>query len=553
MTHPTRLTTRALALAGGTAVLATLLAAPAAAQAARRVTINPYIEASQTLYADLNGGDVLTYTSLAAGVDAAIETQRVSGQLSYRYERRFGWGDDLGDQDIHSGLARVDARVTRNLTLEAAGIATRARSDIRGAAPGLLVGNVDNVSQLYSVFAGPSFTDTFGPVVFNANYRLGYTKVETPTFGDTAVGGRRLDYYDDSIGNTATASATVAPGSIAPFGITLSGAYDRETASQLKQRYEGYYGRGDILQPISPYVALTAGVGYETIETSQKDAVVDATGTPVLDRDGRFITNAASPRRIAYRTDGVYYDAGVIWRPNRRTSVEAHVGKRYGSLSYTGTATYQASQSVGLSVNVYDGVQTFGRQLRTGIGNLPTSFLTGQQQGFGQQFNGCVFGTTGAAPGGCLNDVFQSISTASYRARGVDGVIVATRGRSTFGAGLGYANRKLYAPNFAPGIVVTGIEDQSYYGQLFYQRSLTQASGVNADLFANYYDPGVANIAPEDVSGDDGVWSYGATGTYYHNFGRLGTTASLGLYSFKVGDFDSEWSAQALIGARYQF
>ncbi|PTQ65960.1 hypothetical protein C8J45_101824 [Sphingomonas sp. PP-CE-3G-477] len=553
MTQPTRLTTRALALAGGTAVLATLLAAPAAAQAARRVTINPYIEASQTLYADLNGGDVLTYTSLAAGVDAAIETQRVSGQLSYRYERRFGWGDDLGDQDIHSGLARVDARVTRNLTLEAAGIATRARSDIRGAAPGLLVGNVDNVSQLYSVFAGPSFTDTFGPVVFNANYRLGYTKVETPTFGDTAVGGRRLDYYDDSIGNTATASATVAPGSIAPFGITLSGAYDRETASQLKQRYEGYYGRGDILQPISPYVALTAGVGYETIETSQKDAVVDATGTPVLDRDGRFITNAASPRRIAYRTDGVYYDAGVIWRPNRRTSVEAHVGKRYGSLSYTGTATYQASQSVGLSVNVYDGVQTFGRQLRTGIGNLPTSFLTGQQQGFGQQFNGCVFGTTGAAPGGCLNDVFQSISTASYRARGVDGVIVATRGRSTFGAGLGYSNRKLYAPNFAPGIVVTGIEDQSYYGQLFYQRSLTQASGVNADLFANYYDPGVANIAPEDVSGDDGVWSYGATGTYYHNFGRLGTTASLGLYSFKVGDFDSEWSAQALIGARYQF
>ncbi len=553
MTQPTRLTTRALALAGGTAVLATLLAAPAAAQAARRVTINPYIEASQTLYADLNGGDVLTYTSLAAGVDAAIETQRVSGQLSYRYERRFGWGDDLGDQDIHSGLARVDARVTRNLTLEAAGIATRARSDIRGAAPGLLVGNVDNVSQLYSVFAGPSFTDTFGPVVFNANYRLGYTKVETPTFGDTAVGGRRLDYYDDSIGNTATASATVAPGSIAPFGITLSGAYDRETASQLKQRYEGYYGRGDILQPISPYVALTAGVGYETIETSQKDAVVDATGTPVLDRDGRFITNAASPRRIAYRTDGVYYDAGVIWRPNRRTSVEAHVGKRYGSLSYTGTATYQASQSVELSVNVYDGVQTFGRQLRTGIGNLPTSFLTGQQQGFGQQFNGCVFGTTGAAPGGCLNDVFQSISTASYRARGVDGVIVATRGRSTFGAGLGYANRKLYAPNFAPGIVVTGLEDQSYYGQLFYQRSLTQASGVNADLFANYYDPGVANIAPEDVSGDDGVWSYGATGTYYHNFGRLGTTASLGLYSFKVGDFDSEWSAQALIGARYQF
>ncbi|SFN74129.1 hypothetical protein [Sphingomonas sp. OK281] len=542
-----RLSTRSIAGAGSVMTLAAL-AVPAVAQETRRVTITPYIEASQVLDADLNGGDTLTYTSLAAGVDAAIATPRVAGQVSYRYERRFAWNDDVGDNDIHSGLARVDAKLNHNFTIEAGGIATRTRSDIRGAAPGILVGNDDNVSQVYAVYAGPSFTSTAGPVTFNANYRLGYTKVETPTFADTSIGGQRLDYYDDSIGHTANASATVAPGMIAPFGVTLSGAYDRETASQLKQRYEGYYGRGDVLQPISPYVALTAGVGYEKIETSQKDALVDATGAPVLDDDGRFVTNAASPRRIAYRTDGIYYDAGVVWRPNRRTSVEGHIGKRYGSLSYTGTATYQASQSIGLAVNVYDGVQTFGRQLRTGLSNLPTSFVSGQQQGFGQQFNGCVFGSSGAQPGACLDDVFQSISTSSYRARGIDGVLVATRGRSTWGAGLGYASRKLYAPSLAPGVVVSGLDDQSYYGQLFYGRVLTAVSGVNANLFVNYYDSGV-----EDITGDTSVWSYGGTGTYYRNFGRLGTTASVGLYSFKVGDLDSDWSAQALIGARYQF
>ena len=543
----TRLSLRSLAR-GGSALSLVALAMPATAQETRRVTVRPYIEASQILDADLSGGDTLTYTSLAAGVDATIATPRVAGQVSYRYERRFAWNDDVGDNDVHSGLARVDAKVTRNLTIEAGGIATRTRSDIRGAAPGLLVGNVDNVAQLYAVYAGPSFNGMAGPVTLNANYRLGYTKVETPTFADTRIGGQRLDYYDDSIGHSATASASVAPGLVAPFGVTLSGAYDRETASQLKQRYEGYYGRGDVLQPISPYVALTAGVGYEKIETSQKDALVDATGAPVLDEDGRFVTNPDSPRRIAYRTDGLYYDAGVVWRPNRRTSVEGHVGKRYGSLSYTGTATYQASQSVGLAVNVYDGVQTFGRQLRTGLGNLPTSFISGQQQGFGQQFNGCVFGSSGAQPGACLDDVFQSISTSSYRARGIDGVLIATRGRSTWGAGLGYASRKLYAPRLSPGVVVSGLDDQSYYGQLFYGRSLTPVSGINADLFVNYYDSGV-----EDITGDTSVWSYGGTGTYYRNFGRLGTTASLGLYSFKVGDLDSDWSAQALIGARYQF
>nr|WP_244654835.1 hypothetical protein [Sphingomonas sp. CFBP 13733] len=519
-------------------------------QGTRRVVVRPYIEATQILDADLSGGDVLTYTSLAAGVDAAVSTARINGQVSYRYERRFAYDDDIGDTDIHSGLARVEAQLTRNLSLEAGGIATRSRSDIRGAAPGVLVGNVSNIAQVYAVYGGPNFAAQAGDVAVNANYRLGYTKVETPTFGTAATGGQRLDYYDDSIGHTATASAGFRPGTLLPVGLTASAGFDRETAGQLSQRYQGYFGRGDAVLPVSPYVALTAGLGYERIETSQKDALVDAAGVPVLDRDGRFRTAPGSPRRIAYRTDGLYYDAGVIWRPNRRTSVEARIGERYGSLSFTGTATYQASKDVGVAVNVYDGVQTFGRQLRTGLANLPTSFLA-PNQGFAQQFNGCVFGATGAAPGGCLDDVFQSISTSSYRARGIDAVLVATRGRTTFGGGIGYANRRLFAPRGAPGLVVTGLEDESYYGQLYFARSLSSVSGISATAFVNYFDSQLGGGFV--TAGDGGVWSYGATGTYYRNFGRLGTTASLGLYSFKVGDFDSDWSAQALLGARYQF
>ncbi|MDY0965808.1 MULTISPECIES: hypothetical protein [Sphingomonas] len=542
---------------GGAAAL--FVAAPALAQSdsasgsgqgARRVVVRPYIEATQILTADLGGGDVLTYTSLAAGVDAAVSTARINGQVSYRYERRFAYDDDIGDTDIHSGLARVEAQLTRNLSLEAGGIATRSRSDIRGAAPGVLVGNVSNIAQVYAVYGGPNFAAQAGDVALNANYRLGYTKVETPTFGTAATGGQRLDYYDDSIGHTATASAGFRPGTLLPVGLTASAGFDRETAGQLSQRYQGYFGRGDAVLPVSPYVALTAGLGYERIETSQKDALVDAAGVPVLDRDGRFRTAPGSPRRIAYRTDGLYYDAGVIWRPNRRTSVEARIGERYGSLSFTGTATYQASKDIGVAVNVYDGVQTFGRQLRTGLANLPTSFLA-PNQGFAQQFNGCVFGATGAAPGGCLDDVFQSISTSSYRARGIDAVLVATRGRTTFGGGIGYANRRLFAPRGAPGLVVTGLEDESYYGQLYFARSLSSVSGINATAFVNYFDSQLGGGFV--TAGDGGVWSYGATGTYYRNFGRLGTTASLGLYSFKVGDFDSDWSAQALLGARYQF
>ena len=267
---------------------------------------------------------------------------------------------------------------------------------------------------------------------------------------------------------------------------------------------------------VSPTIALAGGVGYEKIETSQRDPLLTS-ADPALDEDGRFVTDRNSPRRIAYRTEGVYYDAGVVWRPHRRIEVRGSVGRRYGSTSFTGSLAYQASPTVGYSAVVYDTVTTFGRQLRTGLVNTPTSFRV-QRDPFAQQFGDCVFGTTGASPGGCFDDVFQSISTASYRARGIEGVAVATRGRSTSGAGLGYANRKLYAPNTGSGIVVYGQEDESVYGRLFYSRALTAVSSVDANLFANYYD--------SELQGAEGVWSGGGQAAYNRRFGRLGATAA---------------------------
>src|SRR3546814_14307839 len=83
-------------------------------------------------------------------------------------------------------------------------------------------------------------------------------------------------------------------------------------------------------------VALTAGVGYEELKTSQKDPLLDADGNPVVDDDGRFVADPASPQRITYRTDGIYWDAGVVWRPSPRTQLEAHVGRRYDSWVYFG-------------------------------------------------------------------------------------------------------------------------------------------------------------------------------------------------------------------------
>jgi hypothetical protein len=164
---------------------------------------------------------------------------------------------------------------------------------------------------------------------------------------------------------------------------------------------------------------------------------------------------------------------------------------------------------------------------------------------FGNAFGGCTFGTSGDHPGGCLNDVFQSISSSGYRARGVDAVVVANRGPVQTGIGVGYARRHFFAPETDGSFTINGVDDQSFYAQYFYNRALDSRSSVGANLYADYYDSGIAGAA--------GVYSLGATGTYNRRFGRLDTTASLGLFAYDSKDIDKDVTAQALISARYNF
>ncbi|QTD56451.1 hypothetical protein [Parasphingorhabdus cellanae] len=56
----------------------------------RNVEITPYLEVQQVLVADLkDGSDVLTYTTVAAGLETSIQTRQAEAQVNLRYERRF--------------------------------------------------------------------------------------------------------------------------------------------------------------------------------------------------------------------------------------------------------------------------------------------------------------------------------------------------------------------------------------------------------------------------------------------------------------------------------
>lgn len=509
----------------------------------KNLEVTPYLEVQQVLVADLNNGtDVLTYTSVAAGIDSSLQTRQAEAQVSLRYERRFFYQDNIGDDDIISGLARGSVQVVPNvLSLEAGGIATRSRTDLRGAAPSNTVGDFDNLTQVYSVYAGPSLATNVGALNVAANYRVGYTKVEADDAIILAPGQSPIDVFDESVTHSANASIGMNPGEL-PFGWNVSGGYEREDADQLDQRFEEKYARADVTVPVSPTLALVGGVGYEDIEISERDAVRDVNGVPVVDNDGRLVTDETSPRLLSYDQDGIIWDAGVLWRPSRRTSLEARVGRRYGSTTYAGSLGYQPNENTSLGIAVYDTVSGFGGLLNDSLSSLGTSFISNRNPLSGE-FNGCAFGQTSSF---CFNDALQSASSSSFRARGVNGQLTYAHAGWSTGVGVGYSRRRFFASQLGSLASVDGLVDENYYANFFIGKQINSRSSFDANIYANLLDSGFA--------GAGNVLSLGTNAAYYYQFlpGLQGTVAA-GLDSFHQDGFDSELTASALLGLRYDF
>jgi hypothetical protein len=523
----------------GTLLLGASMALASAAGAETRIT--PYIEVGQILDAELNdGGEVLTYSAVAVGVDATVRDRRTEVQASYRYERYIPWDGDMDDQDIHSGLLRGRMQLVPDLlSIEGGAIASRTRVQYSGASPQLLNGDPENMTQVYSIYAGPSLATRLGILDVTADYRFGFTKVDDE-YSDG--GGFNTDIVDRSTVHNASAGIGLGVGYL-PFGWNLSAGWLREDANQLDQRFDAKYARLDVTVPIARTVALVGGIGYEDIEQTQADFVRDATGAAVIGGDGRFVEDKSKPRLLAYDEDGLIYDAGVVWRPNRRTRLEARAGYRYGGDTYTGSFTYQTGTGSGISINVYDGIQSFGRLTQSGLQGLPTRFDVPRDP-FGNNFTGCVFGAGGAA-GGCLGNAFQSANNANFRNRGVTAIFSGDRGLWSYGVGAGYSNRKYVAPNFDGTFSIDGVTDESWMVQANLGRRLTPVSSVEMALYGNWFDSGTA------VASD--VRSAGATGTYTHQFGRLSAQASVGLDASEQDEFDTYYTGTLLLGARYSF
>ena len=510
----------------------------------QQAEIRPYIEAAQLFTAELEpGNDTVTYTSVAAGVDASVAGRNSAASVSLRYERRFGYDDNSLDGDTVSGVARAGIALAQGLTLEAGALAAQTRVEGNGAATvGGFAGDDSGTSQVYAAYAGPSVHTMAGDVEIEGHYRFGYTKVEAPDAVVLAPSATPADVFDESTTHAAVARAGFRPNTVAPIGLGIGGGWIEQNVSNLDQRVRDRHVRADVTVPVSANVAVVGGVGYEDVEVSSRDAVRDGLGNPVVGPDGRFVTDEAAPRQIAYQTDGLIWDAGVLWRPSRRTSLEAHVGRRYGSMTYFGTFAYAPNSRTSYNVAVYDNVTSFGGVLVDQVAGLPAQFDAFRNPVSGQ-LGGCVAGAEG---GGCFAGALSTVNSAVFRSRGIAASYSYDMGRTQIGTGLGYDRRKFIG---AAGTVlgsVDGLVDETLWYAAYMSTQLDARSVLSADINLAWFESDL------DPSGE--VIGYSASLAYRRNLIRgLSGSAAVGLDGISRENLDELMSASALLGLRYTF
>lgn len=509
----------------------------------RAVTVQPYIEVSQILTAQLSPeSDQLTFTQVAVGVDTSVRGRNSGASVSVRYERNIGYGDDAVDTDTVSGIARgYLSIIPQNLTLQAGALASRSRVDGGGAVSANPLVSDDATSQVYSAYVGPDFQTRAGALEIAGNARVGYNRFEANDAVFNSA-GEQVDVFDDSTTYSGRLAVGTRPGDILPVGVAVSASGFQEDVSNLDQRVRDVYVRGDVTLPVSPTLALVGGVGYEDVEVSSRDAVRDIDGNPVFGDDGRLVTDTASDRLIAFEVDGLLWDAGILWRPSSRTSLEARVGRRYDSTTYYGTFSYVPSERSSFAVNVYDGISGFGGVLNNSLAQLSSDFEA-QRNPLSGDFGGLVQSNDGV---GLINPL-GSIRSSAFRGRGVAASYQQRIGRLNAAIGAGYDRRSFIAAQGTALAPLDGLVDESYYVTGSLSRDIGRSGTLAGNAYASLFQ----------TNGDDNgdLTAFGASAAYSRTIaGRLSARAALA-----VDYFDSEFSdedfatATALLGLRYDF
>lgn len=516
----------------------------------RRLAIRPYIEATQVVQANLGAkdglayqDDVLTYSTLAAGADATINGRNNQGVVSARYERRFLWNHKSNSDGV-TGIARLSSSIVPNaLRVDYGGFANRTYVSQTGAAFATSAVGADSLTQIYSLYAGPTLATQKGDVAITAHYHAGYTALNTQNNAAASGVTGGINTLDHSTVQEARLAVGNRPGEGLPVGLGADAGLYQEDVSNLTQRVSDKHVRGSVTIPVAEDVALVGGVGYEHVRVSARNAQFDSAGNPVVDANGRYVTDYAQGRQIAFDTEGLIWDAGVVWRPSRRTNMEFHVGERYGRFGAYGFINYQPDDHSSFNLVVYQGVTGFGGALTNSLFNLPTQFSTVRDAITGN-LSSCV---ASASAGNCFAGSVSSVNATVYRGNGFSAGYSFDHNRLRGGIGFGYERRQyITAPQTILGSI-NGKVDQYYWVSTYLGYHVTPHSTFGATLDGYKY---ISGLDPAQGA----INAIRAVGLYQYYLSRhLTATASLAMDGITREKADDLWSTAASLGMRYSF
>ena len=510
----------------------------------KRTRITPYLEVDQTVYDQITPQhDVVTYTTLAAGADMLINSHRTTGMATIRYEHHFSQTRAQGSADTFTGIARTQTQIIpRTLVFDFGGLATHTAIASNGSTYLNPVDNVGSIYQLWSVYGGPSLQTRAGVLGIKASYNLGYNEIDQIRSYVPAGGGRPLDVFGHSLTQSATTMVGVKPGEVAPFGIALLGTYLREDMSNFDQRLVDKRLGVQVTQPVSRNLAVVAEAGWEHVTVSQRNAVIDGNGNPVVSANGQYVLNPSSPRQLAYKTNGLTWDVGVVWRPSKRTMAAAYVGRRYDSTTYYGSIYHAPNSRSTMNVTVFDGIYGFGSGLTTALQALPTDFTVSRDP-FSGNVGGCYLGSTG---GSCLTGALGSANAFIFHARGVNAAYAMTVGRLSFNVGTGYITRRFITATNTVLASQNGALDETWYVGAGMSGPIDRRTRFSLNGFGSLYH---ANQLP---LGDTGDW--GLNGLLVHHLtDRLVGTAALEVLDVKPQVSSDQLEMMGQLGLRYNF
>ena len=511
----------------------------------RHLVIKPYIEASHNLDSFLAPtASEVTYTDLVAGVEVTINGRNNQGVISARVDERIGYGTVHNSTGV-TGLASLSTAILPNtLRIDYGGYANETYVTNNGATLANTPATVGQRQQVYAGYVGPTLSTHLGDIGVTGHYRVGYTSIGENGYDVNNTFRNGIDVFGHSVIQDGRLAAGIRPGQWGWIGFNMIGGYYNEKVSNLDQNLNSEYARGELIIPVTGDLAVVAGGGYEKILVTSRDAVRSpiAPYNPILDTNGRYITDYSAPLYTAMDVADPIWDAGFEWRPSRRTNLEVHVGHRYGQLSEYGSFTYMPSPRQNLSVVVYDNLGGFGGDLNNTLSNLSSQFQT-VRDGITGNISSCL---STAAAGGCLGGVLGSANSAFGLAHGATIGYDLHFGRWDTGSGVGYDVHRYISAAQTVDAHVNGKADTYYWFDAFVGAAISSKSQFQTTFNVYKYHSGL--VLNSDVTSLRVVSIY-----QYFPSKHLSFNASLAVNaSFNQTQKDA-WSSTLSMGVRYTF